>query len=220
MSKSVKIVYLIRHGQSVDNTLPVYQSTSTKLSNMGRKQAFKVAERFMVTDVDAIISSPLLRSKETAEILSKKLDKNLFVTELFSERIKPKIINGESSQDSKSVEIFNDWENSLYATTGRVYDGENYHDIISRADKALVFLDNLEARTSIVVSHGFFIRTILSRIIYENTLSPELFRKFQESLSMENTGDSVIILDDNKNKNWILCTYNDHSHLNNDKSVI
>jgi hypothetical protein len=41
-SKIEKVVYLVRHGESEHNVLPVYQSPEAPLSEKGRQQAKKL----------------------------------------------------------------------------------------------------------------------------------------------------------------------------------
>ena len=75
MSDTKKIVYFVRHGQSEENILPIYQSPDSPLSQAGREQAGSVAERIAKIDFDVLISSPLPRTKETAEAITKITNK-------------------------------------------------------------------------------------------------------------------------------------------------
>jgi len=73
--KKEKTVFLIRHGQSTGNISPTYQSIESKLSDEGQKQAELIANRVSNLDIDGFISSPILRARQTAEIISKKTGK-------------------------------------------------------------------------------------------------------------------------------------------------
>lgn len=72
------MIYLVRHGQTDWNLEKKTQGhTDIPLNENGRKQAEKVAERIEDLKIDRIISSDLLRAKETAEIINKKFGKNI-----------------------------------------------------------------------------------------------------------------------------------------------
>ncbi len=62
-------IYLVRHGESVANTKGIYQGQTydTPLSVMGKKQAEALATYFADKTVCKILTSPLKRTKETAQ---------------------------------------------------------------------------------------------------------------------------------------------------------
>lgn len=75
MNNQTKI-YIVRHAQSVFNSGKYEDDDVTSpLSEKGKEQARKLAEKFKDIDFAAIYSSGLPRTKETAEIL--KLDRNI-----------------------------------------------------------------------------------------------------------------------------------------------
>ena len=92
-SKVKKVINFVRHGQSNDNALPVFQSTDSPLSKNGQAQAKQIANRVSKLSFDSLISSPLLRAKETAEAISQAAGKEIEVSSLLVEMIKPKTIN-------------------------------------------------------------------------------------------------------------------------------
>lgn len=63
ISTTKKIVYFVRHGQSVDNAAPVFQSVNTPLSEKGQEQAKTLAKRLSELDFESLISSSLQRAK-------------------------------------------------------------------------------------------------------------------------------------------------------------
>lgn len=90
-----KIVYIVRHGQSVDTALPVFQSDNSPLSDKGLQQALKIADRTKHLHFDALISSPQPRAKQTAHAIAEVTGKKIEFSDLFKERIKPSAINGK-----------------------------------------------------------------------------------------------------------------------------
>jgi probable phosphoglycerate mutase len=66
----------LRHGESEGNQGEILQGQiNSPLSEKGRQQAHLVAERWLQSGVcfDAVISSPLLRARQTAEIIAETL---------------------------------------------------------------------------------------------------------------------------------------------------
>ena len=214
-SNNTKIVYLVRHGQSNDNAAPVFQSLDSPLSAEGKKQAQAVARRISKLSFDGLIASPLLRAKETAEIISQQMRKKPVFSELFVERVKPDAILGKPYIDTKANLLWKEWEKSLYTPGLHVEDGENFGDLILRADKALDFLEKRTETSIVVVSHGYFLRTIIARVLLGNSLSGENFHNFQKFISMHNTAITILKFESafEENTCWRLDTYNDYSHL-------
>ena len=69
-------LFLVRHGQSLANKERKHQGRedewrNTSLSNIGKTQAKKVADRLKDENFNLIYSSPLKRAKQTAEIINK-----------------------------------------------------------------------------------------------------------------------------------------------------
>lgn len=214
----VKTVYLVRHGQSADNVLPVYQSVSSPLSEAGKRQANELAKRLQSLDFDLLVSSPLPRAAETTQYIVKQTGKPVTSSDLFVERIKPDGVEGKPWTDSKASKIWEDWNDSLFTPGKRVGNGENYDDILTRADQALDFLSHQSASTTVVVSHGYFLRVVTARILFGNLITGPAMRQFISHVSMENTGITTLLYnsDAGEGPTWRLLTYNDYSHLNSD----
>ena len=72
-------IYLLRHGESLGNAQGVYQGQAEyPLSETGLRQAQALAARWQSEKLafDGIISSPLLRARQTAEIISAAQNNN------------------------------------------------------------------------------------------------------------------------------------------------
>lgn len=118
-----KIVYFVRHGQSKDNAAPVFQSTDSPLSDIGIAQAHKIAQRVSKLKFDALISSPLPRTRQTSEIIAAKTGRDPEYSDLFVERIKPSDINGKPYTDEVAGNTWREWEKSLYTPGMKIQDG-------------------------------------------------------------------------------------------------
>ncbi|MFZ1075726.1 MAG: histidine phosphatase family protein [Minisyncoccia bacterium] len=210
-----KMVYFVRHGQSTGNITPVFQSPDSPLSEKGKEQAERIAERISKISFDALISSPYPRAKQTAEVIAKAAGKEPEFSDLFVERMKPTSVNGKTYEDKEATALWREWERSLYITGMRAGDGENYDDHVARADRALEYLAARPEKSLVVVTHGYFLRTIVARTIVGDLLSGELLRRFQRIAAMENTGISVLRFHGGfeEEPTWRFWIYNDHSHL-------
>ena len=89
MKDAEKIVYFVRHGQSEDNIAPIFQSVDSPLTGEGKRQAQIIAQRAADIPFDALISSPLPRTKETAELISATTGKSIEYVDTLVEAIKP-----------------------------------------------------------------------------------------------------------------------------------
>jgi probable phosphoglycerate mutase len=214
-SKQKKTVYFVRHGQSVDNASPVFQSVNSPLSEKGISQAKNIAERLSSVQFEKLIASPVQRAKETAKHIADKTGKDITFSDLFVERIKPSEIDGKSWTDTSANQIWREWEESLYTQGLRISDGENYDDTIVRVDKALAFLEACPESTLAVVTHGYFLRAMVARILLGENLTGPIMKRFQERASIENTAITVLNYRDAFEEDfaWRLWTLNDHSHF-------
>ncbi|MBQ9644824.1 MAG: histidine phosphatase family protein [Prevotella sp.] len=80
-------LYLVRHGETVDNARQIMQGqTQGQLNDEGRRQAEKLAKRLAGEHFDAIIASDLRRAVQTAEILALPHALGVVTTPLLRER--------------------------------------------------------------------------------------------------------------------------------------
>lgn len=209
-----KIVYFVRHGQSEGNITPVFQPPDSPLTESGKKQAALIAERIAKISFDTLIASPLRRTRDTCDAIAQATGKVPEYSDLLVERIKPSRLVGKSHNDKEANKLWLEWEKSLVTSGLRVEDGENYEDQIARADKVLAFLEKRTESKLVVVTHGYFLRTMIARVILGDSLTPDAFRSFQTRVDTENTGLSILKYGGAGNGAfWRLWIYNDHAHL-------
>ena len=68
-------ILVIRHGQTDWNALGKLQGkTDIQLNDIGRQQAKETIKLIKDENIDVIITSPLKRAKETAEIINKNFE--------------------------------------------------------------------------------------------------------------------------------------------------
>ena len=80
-------LYLVRHGETVDNVNQIMQGQAQgKLTENGIRQAQEVRDQLASEDFSAIISSDLKRSVDTAKIIAEPHDLEVVQTPLLRER--------------------------------------------------------------------------------------------------------------------------------------
>ena len=80
-------ILLTRHGQTEWNVLKKVQGkVDIELNATGIKQAEETALKLKNTAIDIIISSPLKRARQTAEIINKETNLPIIIDERISER--------------------------------------------------------------------------------------------------------------------------------------
>ena len=83
-------LYLLRHGIAVEHGTPGFETDAARtLTPKGRRQLRQTAAAMKKIDLpfDLILSSPLLRAKQTAEIIAEKLKRTKRLK--FSDELKP-----------------------------------------------------------------------------------------------------------------------------------
>ncbi|MFA6486205.1 MAG: class I tRNA ligase family protein, partial [Candidatus Magasanikbacteria bacterium] len=167
--KLTKIIF-VRHGESEKNIDDIFTSAVDKypLTKAGEQQAQEVAGK--ITDkIDLIISSPVLRTRQTAEIINKKLKAEIIFDDLIGEYFYG------SWEDKKRVDLKKQADYQEYqkisASLEAKYnfrfagDGESRAQITERVRKFLEKVSREHAgKTILVVSHGG-INASMSKII-------------------------------------------------------
>lgn len=65
--------YFVRHGQSEANAARLIADDTPKLTELGRQQALQTGKKLAGKNISRILCSPLIRAKETAEIIATEL---------------------------------------------------------------------------------------------------------------------------------------------------
>ena len=163
-------LYFVRHGESEANTLRVISNRKSPfgLTALGKEQAATLADRLKDIPITAIFSSPILRARETAEILSLAFHLPYQITEALRE-YDCGILEEKSDEASWKMhsEIAEDWtlnHNHLRKPNG----GESYLEIKKR------FLPFIKGSTSngsyqenhiLLISHGGLLQLMLPELL-------------------------------------------------------
>ncbi len=203
----MKKVFFVRHGESEGNIGEIQQTPETPLTSRGFAQADIIGKRVSRIDFDVLISSSYVRALQTAGRISSITGKAIIQNELFVERVRP-------SEQVGNKKALNAESEKLYLEAwikGEKYkDGESFKDLVDRAKAALEFLESIPEEVGVVVTHGIFLRVILSVVLLGEYVTPQTCDRFIWLLKTQNTGITEI---EKTNGTWRVVTWNDHAHL-------
>ena len=165
-----KIVYFVRHGQSLANAAAIFQPPNSPLSETGRRQAACLAQRVSKLTVETLYRARW-NGRRTAHAIAEATGLEPEYSDLFVERVKPPSIDGKPFADPEAHAVWTEWNKSLYTPGMRVGGGENFDDLIARADAALAFLEARAEASITVVTHGYFLRTVVACAVLGDMLS-------------------------------------------------
>lgn len=141
-------LYFARHGQTNANASMTNGQSIAELdeplNQTGVQQANELAEQLRNINFDVIVSSPLKRALQTAEIVNKYHNLKIVLEDSWQERQAGTYIDANSWHD-----LF-DFDKNI-----EIKDGESIGDFFARAYGAIEKLKNEYAdKTILVVSHG------------------------------------------------------------------
>jgi 2,3-bisphosphoglycerate-dependent phosphoglycerate mutase len=208
MSSSDKPIYtfvFVRHGESVGNVESRWQGQSDYvLTEKGRAQANALAKRWKSERVkfNLIISSPLVRAKETAEIIASALDTKVELDPILMER-------HIGEMQGLTAEEVRKRPQPPYVTP---YDpiggaGEGDWALFLRAGQALHALLRRPPGSYLIVSHGGLLNQLMHAIIgIAPHVDPSGVR-----FRFDNTAFARVIYYPYQHR-WAIDTLNDRTH--------
>lgn len=182
-------LYIIRHGQTEWNVERRLQGwKNSELTESGRRNAERLAEKLKDVDFDKIYTSTQKRAIDTGNIIKGDRDIELITLENLKER-------GFGSWEGMKIEEIDRLHGKMYKTykeTPHLYDpidGESFEEIYARVNKALDEIISKKGENILVVSHGITIKIMIS-IIKEIPLE-----RLNEIPTYEGTALSICQLD-------------------------
>ncbi|GJQ36968.1 MAG: histidine phosphatase family protein [Anaerolineales bacterium] len=199
-------ITLLRHGESVGNAESRWQGQADfPLTDVGREQAKALAERWKREKVkfDFIISSPLSRARETAEIIGAQLGLLVEFDPLWLERD-----NGEFA-GLTAHEVRSNFSHPEFTTPydSVGMDGEGDWELFLRAGQALHDLLKREPARYLIVSHGGLLNQLMHAIV---GIIPQAHNS-GASFRFSNTAFAQVIYSPNQHR-WMIDKLNDHNH--------
>ena len=196
----------LRHGESVGNAESRWQGQADyPLTDTGRAQARALAERWCNDKVkfDLVISSPLLRAKETAEIIASRLNVTIEFEPLWLERD-----NGDFS-GLTAHEVRQNFTHPQFSTPYDPVggDGEGDWELFLRAGQALQSLLKREPARYLIVSHGGLLNQFMHAVIGVAPQANNAGTRFR----FGNAAFAQLMYYPNQHR-WAIDRINDHFH--------
>lgn len=199
-------ITLVRHGESVGNAQGYYQGQHDfPLTETGIKQVKALCQRWLIErkKYELVISSPLTRARQTAEILSQTLDIPLEINPLWMERDAGKI-SGLRPQEADDIYPRPDFM-SIYQPIG--ISGESQWQLYLRAGRAVEDLMNHSPGSYLVVSHGGLLNMVLYAIL---GITPQA--NFQGAHFHFRNASFGLLTYYPDNHSWVVDRLNDRQH--------
>lgn len=212
-----KIIYLIRHGESVSNVNDVFQGSDDQLTARGRAQAKALGKKLKkFYPIECIITSTHARAHETAEILGSALGITPRGTQLLIEQKRPSSIVGCRTTDAAAAAIYREGQEKFHDPDFVYGDGETFSDLKSRALLALRHILAHDEEHIAVVTHGVFATVLAAASQHGEALTSHDLDAYQ--LRLTNTGLSVLMYKTRHtfsgvDRGWIIHRWNDIGHL-------
>ncbi len=154
-------VLFVRHGESHSNAaeaVSLPDAEGDRLTDRGRKQAALAGEALREAGISELISSPMRRARETAELISESIGVAVTTDDGIHE-LRESRGYGELPAEEQKLRRWSVWmaehEDPDFSYNG----GESFNEVVARVRS---FQERLEARDPTgpiaVVSHGIFLR--------------------------------------------------------------
>ena len=146
------ILYLVRHGETVDNANQIMQGqTQGELNENGLRQARELSEQWKNREIDVVVASDLKRSVDTAAIIAAPHGLEVVMTPLlrerdwggFTGRYIPSLKNEVWPDDIETLENLLSRAGEFIAYVKKTYPGKKVlavgHGIINKAVQAVYY---------------------------------------------------------------------------------
>ena len=189
----MKEIYFIRHGQTNENSLGIRQGSEidSELNELGRQQAKKTGKylkkyRTKGINFDCILSSPMKRAIETAEIIGKELKLSKKI-EIFDELIElgrgkmsglvqddkyrqkiEKDIEKKQKKIGDPIEYIYEFDMDKYLNKKFNVGIETKAEMNKRSQKIIDFIESKKCKKILVVSHAGIIMNTIKKIFNLN----------------------------------------------------
>lgn len=186
------LIYLIRHGDRLQ------EMGDPELTKTGRQQSHKVAQYLDDKQIDVVYSSPLLRTKQTAEIIAKMLHVPLEFSELLRERV-----NWGDDPNQSFEDIVSEWAKCTLNRTYQPAVGDSSVDCGKRVEQLVEQILDKNYNNVVFVTHGGLILDYLRNVFGDKYLMEFTDKDILEIQQMV-TECSIFIIKIDKNSKKLL----------------
>ena len=155
-------IFLVRHGETTGDVEDRYGgSYDDHLTDLGKEQLAVTANNLVSKGIEIILTSPLIRAKESAEIISSKIECSVEVVNGLEERGYG-VLSGLTKAEAleKYPKVIESHKDPLNTDL----EGESYDDFRNRVLDTFQKITQKEYNTIAIVSHGGPIKQILAHL--------------------------------------------------------
>jgi len=167
-------IYAIRHGESEKNTKAIFSNNLNKypLTDWGQEQTEQAVKKLKDLKIDLIISSEVLRCKQTAEILAKELERELKFDSRLNE-VDPGQWQDRPDNNEAALRMLTHWRT---VNNYQIPDGESVSQVAERMFNLFKAINkDYQGKNILLVSHGDNIRILNGRLL--GLKNGEIFQK-------------------------------------------
>ena len=201
-------IYFIRHGETIWNTLRIFQgSSNSPLTETGREQAKRLGERLKNTEFTNFYSSPLGRTIETSELIIGDRDIKIEFIEEFKEISVGRMEGVPRAEfEAQYPGQFHNFFHNPKDYDPIPYGGETFPQLIERVERGLKKITDKHGKDDVVVvvTHGMTLKGIFK--VLKNISLEEL----GEVPVPKNTSLSIVDYTDGK---YTVEVFSDTAHL-------
>lgn len=153
-------LYITRHGKTIWNEQGILQgSLDSPLTKEGVQKAIDLSKRISIYNIQAIVTSDLKRAKDTSFYIKSGSDIPIFYFKELRE------MSFGDWDGMKITEIQEKYQNDFrkFETDPINFDnksGETYINLLSRVEKALETIKNLNYENVLIVTHGITVKAL------------------------------------------------------------
>ncbi len=180
-------IYFIRHANSLAQERGIFDRADLGISDLGKRQAeslgsfLKTLPEFKSVD---FYGSTQQRAIETAKLLTKYLDSRPKRLDLIREIEYPEKIRGKKRKNKSADAIYKEYKKKWL--NGEALENlESFEEFKNRIEEFYNFVLSLD-KDSAFVSHEFFIKAFMSRVLFGKNFKAEELLKIYENLSIDN----------------------------------
>ncbi len=209
-----KIIYFVRHGETILNAKGIRQGSEGALTQKGRDQALATAKKFPKKrgKPQVMIVSPFERTKETADIIESELHiGKIEYNDLLKERRNPSEIIGHSRDEIAVRRIVDLIDNGFHDDNLRYSDEENFTDLRDRAKQLLKYLSRRREKRIMAVTHSIFLKMIACYVLLGDKLNASEYNKLSYLNPIDNAGLTIMTCTKRflRKPKWKMLVWND-----------
>ena len=168
------MIYIVRHGETSWNAYKILQGHKPiELNANGRERARFLGEKVKTLKFTKIISSDLLRAKETAEIINEQVHKEI----IYDARLRSV---DYGNLEGRYIPDITQEEWKIYNFTPEKFGAESVESVYNRIKS--LFDELIESDQDVlIVAHGGALRVISYYITHRETFDSEIYAEFYKN---------------------------------------